>query len=196
MPSCHSTNDIGLEMIRKPDIIEGTVIISDEQTMGRGQRGNAWVSESGQNLMLSLILAPRFLKPSDQFFLNMAISLAVRETVINFLPESNCQVKWPNDVYLNGVKLAGILIDLEGQALEPSHSVIGIGLNVNMPAQAAEKIDQKWTDLQSNTKEVIDRNALSAQLIHHLLKRLQQHQNEGLTTMLDEWHAQQERSES
>jgi BirA family biotin operon repressor/biotin-[acetyl-CoA-carboxylase] ligase len=59
-----------------------------------------------------------------------------------------------------------------------------------MPEQAAQQIDQKWTDLQSHCNGIIDRNTLSAQLIHHLLKRLEQHQNEGLAGMLDEWHAQ------
>lgn len=131
MPSCHSTNDIGLEMIRKHDTMEGTVIISDEQTKGRGQRGNAWISEPGQNLILSLLLAPRFLKPSDQFSLNMAISLAVRQTVINFLPDCNCQVKWPNDVYIGSSKVAGILIESSIRGMSIEAAVIGIGMNVN-----------------------------------------------------------------
>lgn len=131
MPSCHSTNDIGLELARKPDIIEGTVIISDEQTKGRGQRGNTWVSEAGQNLILSLILQPRFLKPSDHFFLNMAVSLAVRATVVDFLPESICQVKWPNDVYVGSSKVAGILIENSVRGNSIDSSVIGIGININ-----------------------------------------------------------------
>ncbi|WP_338027119.1 hypothetical protein [Colwellia maritima] len=82
----------------------------------------------------------------------------------------------------------GILIDLEGHALEPSHSVIGIGLNLSMPVQAALKIDQKWTDLKSHCKNEIDRNDLAAKLIYHLMKRLKQQQNDGLSTMVGEWH--------
>ena len=88
--------------------------------------------------------------------LNLVAALAVSDAIYE-LTNIQVQLKWPNDVYLGGVKLAGILIDLEGQALEPSHSVIGIGLNVNMPAQAAEQIDQKWTDLQSHSKSLINR---------------------------------------
>jgi BirA family biotin operon repressor/biotin-[acetyl-CoA-carboxylase] ligase len=98
------------------------------------------------------------------------------------------QLKWPNDIYLDGVKLAGILIDLEGQALEPSHSVIGIGLNLNMPEISAVEIDQRWTDLQSHCSTKLDRNELSAQLINCLWKRLAQHSEQGLSSMLNEWH--------
>ena len=80
------------------------------------------------------------------------------------------QLKWPNDIYIDGVKLAGILIDLEGQALEPSHSVIGIGLNLNMPAQAADKIDQRWTDLHSHSKIKCKINYLSIFTIRAISK--------------------------
>jgi len=121
--------------------------------------------------------------------LSLVTALAVSDAIYS-LTKIKVQLKWPNDVYLGGVKLAGILIDLEGQALEASHSVIGIGLNLNMPEQAGQQIDQKWTDLQSHSKSKIDRNALCAQLINHLLKRLKQHQNEGLVGMLEEWHGQ------
>jgi len=131
MPSCHSTNDIGLQLIQKTDTIEGTVIISDEQTHGRGQRGNSWISEAGSNLMMSLILKPTFLKPSSHFSLNMVISLAVRATVVDLIPNALCQVKWPNDIYIGKKKIAGILIEntVRGESID--FSVIGVGLNVN-----------------------------------------------------------------
>lgn len=131
MPSCHSTNDIALEMARKSDITEGTVIITDEQLKGRGQRGNEWVTAAGKNITMSIVLKPNFIKASSQFFLNMAISLAVHATVKQYLKSSDNYIKWPNDILVGRKKIAGILIEngLSGRNLE--YSIVGIGLNVN-----------------------------------------------------------------
>lgn len=131
MPSCHSTNDIAMEMVRKSDIQEGTVIITDEQSKGRGQRGNKWLTTPGKNITMSLILKPNFITVTNQYFLNMAISIAVNNTIKNYLDHLKCEIKWPNDVLVNRKKIAGILIEngLTGRNLE--FSIVGIGLNVN-----------------------------------------------------------------
>lgn len=131
MPSCHSTNDIALEMARKSDITEGTVIITDEQLKGRGQRGNEWVTSAGKNITMSIVLKPKFVKASRQFFLNMAISLAVNATVKDFLHSADCSVKWPNDILVGRKKIAGILIENSLSGRNIDYSVVGIGLNVN-----------------------------------------------------------------
>lgn len=176
-------------MRRLPNqLTQGQVCLAEFQSAGRGRRGKQWISPFGSQIYLSMYW---YLDQglSAAMGLSLVAALAVSDAILS-LTGVQVQLKWPNDVYLDGVKLAGILIDLEGQALEPSHSVIGIGLNLNMPEQSAQKIDQKWTDLQSHCTEIIDRNALSAKLIHHLLNRLEQYQNEGLVGMLDEWHMQ------
>lgn len=182
-----STNDYLLRRLPN-QLSQGQVCLAEFQSAGRGRRGRQWVSPFGSQIYLSMYW---YLEQglSAAMGLSLITALAVSDAIYS-LTTIQVQLKWPNDIYLDGVKLAGILIDLDGQALEPCHSIIGIGLNLNMPEHAAEKIDQKWTDLQSHCKGKIDRNALSAQLIHHLLKRLHQHQNEGLNSMLDEWHAQ------
>jgi BirA family biotin operon repressor/biotin-[acetyl-CoA-carboxylase] ligase len=181
-----STNDY--LMRRLPNqLTQGQVCLAEYQSAGRGRRGRQWISPFGSQIYLSMY-----------WYLEQGLSAAMGLSLLSALAVSDAvfaisgvqvQLKWPNDVYIDGVKLAGILIDLEGQALEPSHSVIGIGLNLDMPAEAAEKIDQRWTDLQSHSKTKIDRNELSAQLISCLHARLQQYQSEGLTSMLEEWHA-------
>lgn len=181
-----STNDY--LMRRLPNqITQGQVCLAEYQSAGRGRRGRQWISPFGSQIYLS-----------TYWHLEQGLSAAMGLSLLSALAVSDAvlavsgvqvQLKWPNDVYIDGVKLAGILIDLEGQALEPSHSVIGIGLNLNMPNNEAEKIDQRWTDLQSHSKTKIDRNVLSAQLILCLHARLQQYQKEGLTAMLDEWHS-------
>ncbi len=175
-------------MRRLPNqVSQGQVCLAEYQSAGRGRRGRQWISPFGSQIYLSMYW---YLEQglSAAMGLSLVTALAVSDAIYS-VTNVQVQLKWPNDVYLGGVKLAGILIDLEGQALEPSHSVIGIGLNLAMPQQAAKQIDQKWTDLQSHCESKIDRNALSAQLIHYLLKRLKQHQSNGLSAMLDEWHA-------
>jgi BirA family biotin operon repressor/biotin-[acetyl-CoA-carboxylase] ligase len=181
-----STNDY--LMRRLPNQLSpGQVCLAEYQSAGRGRRGRQWISPFGSQIYLSMYW---YLEQglSGAMGLSLVTALAVSDAV-----KAHCnvqvQLKWPNDIYLEGVKLAGILIDLEGQALEPSHCVIGIGLNLHMPAEAGKLIEQKWTDLQSHSKVQIDRNVLSAQLISYLHQRLHQHQQVGLSSMLEEWHA-------
>ena len=130
LTDCHSTNDEALERLRKREVAEGTVVITDNQTKGKGQRGNQWFSEKGKNLTFSLILQPRFLVPSDQFFLNIAVSLAIMDFFLEY--NQDVRIKWPNDiVHIFDGKLGGILIEnsITQSALESS--IIGIGLNIN-----------------------------------------------------------------
>jgi len=181
-----STNDY--LMRRLPNQLSyGQVCLAEYQSSGRGRRGREWVSPFGSQIYLSMYW---YLEDglSAAMGLSLLSALAVSDAV-NAVSGVQVQLKWPNDVYIEGVKLAGILIDLEGQALEPSHSVIGIGINVDMPTEIAERIDQRWTDLQSHCDIQIDRNVLSAQLISCLYDRLHQYKNEGLSAMLDEWHS-------
>jgi BirA family biotin operon repressor/biotin-[acetyl-CoA-carboxylase] ligase len=180
-----STNDY--LMRRLPNqVTTGQVCLAEYQSAGRGRRGRQWISPFGSQIYLSMY-----------WYLEQGLSAAMGLSLVTALAVSDAvkvhsgvqvQLKWPNDIYLDGVKLAGILIDLEGQALEPSHCVIGIGLNLLMPEASGKLIEQKWTDLQSHSEVKIDRNGLSAELIIALRKRLKQHQQVGLTPMLDEWH--------
>jgi BirA family biotin operon repressor/biotin-[acetyl-CoA-carboxylase] ligase len=121
--------------------------------------------------------------------LSTVAALAVSDA-IKKLYNIEVQLKWPNDIYLKGVKLAGILIDLEGQALEPCHCVIGLGINLQMPRESAKQVDQPWTDLSEHTCVDIDRNQLVAELINCLTRRLQCHQVNGLHNMVIEWQQQ------
>lgn len=120
-----STNDAA----RDPRYVHGDVIVARRQTAGRGQRGNGWCSEPGMNLTLSAILEPAFLPAEDQFLLSEAVSLAVADTLAQY--GIAAQVKWPNDIYVGGRKIAGILIENDAAGSRLSRSIVGIGLNVN-----------------------------------------------------------------
>ena len=108
---------------------EDILITTDFQTAGRGQRGNSWESEQGKNLLFSLIIHPQDIPASQQFILCQHISLALCEVLRNYT--NNISIKWPNDIYWDNKKIAGILIehDIEGGYL--ARTIIGIGLNVN-----------------------------------------------------------------
>jgi BirA family transcriptional regulator, biotin operon repressor / biotin---[acetyl-CoA-carboxylase] ligase len=130
LPECHSTNDKALELIRNGSAKEGSIVICAHQTQGRGQRGNSWEAQSGQNLTFSLVLQPVFLDVTEQFFLNMMVSNSIRKMVQEYLPE--IKVKWPNDLVVPGNgKIGGILIENILSSGTWEFSVVGIGLNVN-----------------------------------------------------------------
>lgn len=131
MPECHSTNDEALQRIRTGKPAEGTVIITDNQTKGRGQRSNVWVTSPGVNLTFSIILLPTFLQAKDQFNLNMAIALGIADFVHNLIPEKVVRVKWPNDILIENKKVCGVLIENQLSGHRIQYSVVGIGLNVN-----------------------------------------------------------------
>ena len=136
-----STNTLASELIRKSKPQEGTVIYTNYQSQGKGQMGNRWESEDGKNLLFTIVLYPEMILPGKQFLISMAISLGI----CGFLEGEvqNCSIKWPNDIYVNGKKIAGILIEnsISGNIIRSS--IAGIGLNVNQvsfPAFSPEPV--------------------------------------------------------
>lgn len=130
VPQCHSTNTLATELSQKAETPEGTLIITNHQMAGRGQRGSSWEAAPGENLTFSLILKPTFLQAQNQFQLNQAFSLGVLDYVKGRLI-GDIKVKWPNDVMVNGIKVCGILFENQISGNELRHSIVGIGLNVN-----------------------------------------------------------------
>ena len=124
-----STNDYALELLRKHQLNEGTVIVANEQTAGRGQREGYWESEPGGNLTFSIVFFPGFLNAGNQFLLSKAVSVAIADFLS--LHIDNVKVKWPNDIYVGDAKIGGMLIEnsLRGQNIH--YSVVGVGLNIN-----------------------------------------------------------------
>lgn len=130
VPQCHSTNTLAIELSQKAGTAEGSLIITDHQTAGRGQRGNSWEAAQGENLTFSLILKPDFLQAQNQFQLNQAFSLGIVDYVKDRL-QYEVKVKWPNDVLVNGKKVCGILFENQVSGNELRLAIVGIGLNIN-----------------------------------------------------------------
>lgn len=128
-----STNSYAMEMLRNVNMIDGTVIHTDNQTKGRGQRGAVWHSEIGANVTASIVLKLQFLNAEKAFYLSKISALAVYDVMTEILPGSqyDIKIKWPNDILVNKKKIAGILIENTYQNSAIAYSVIGVGLNVN-----------------------------------------------------------------
>lgn len=124
-----STNDYAMELAKRESVPDFTTICTDFQTKGRGQVGNFWESNMGENLLFSVIVHPREIALKEQFILSQCVSLSVRDVVALFC--SNVTVKWPNDIYVGNNKIAGILIENQLSQKHIEFSIIGIGLNVN-----------------------------------------------------------------
>ncbi len=176
-------------MRRLPNnVCHGQVCVSEFQSMGRGRRGKQWISPFGSHLYLSM-----YWRLEQGLSAAMGISLVVGIAVSDVLKQDygvDVQLKWPNDIYVNGLKLAGILVELEGQSIGPGNCVIGLGLNIAMPVESGKQIDQPWTDIEQQLGRKIDRNELASKLIANIGKRLEQHNQYGLAPMLDDWQRQ------
>lgn len=130
LPHCHSTNDVASGLSRKGSFTDGTVVVTDYQSAGRGQRGTAWEGEPGKNLMMSLLLDTSFLPPVRQFDLSIASALGVW-AALKSVGLTKARIKWPNDLYAGSRKTGGILIEniLGNSGLKAS--VVGIGINIH-----------------------------------------------------------------
>ncbi|MBN8695695.1 MAG: biotin--[acetyl-CoA-carboxylase] ligase [Bacteroidetes bacterium] len=149
LKSVDSTNSYASELLRQISLPDGTLFYTFDQQNGRGQRGNSWESEPSKNVALSYILHAKFLAPNKQFLLTKTVSLAVADVMTDTLKKEGIQadvkIKWPNDIYVNGNKIAGILIEniLKDNTIQ--HSIIGIGININ---QTEFKTTSKATSLK------------------------------------------------
>lgn len=129
VPECHSTNTLLAELLQRQKLPEGTAVVTANQTAGRGQRGNTWITEPGKNLTVSFLLLPTFAEAIRAFEITQMATLAVLDTVGEYI--AGARVKWPNDILWKSRKMAGILIENQVQGDFLSQSIVGIGLNVN-----------------------------------------------------------------
>jgi BirA family transcriptional regulator, biotin operon repressor / biotin---[acetyl-CoA-carboxylase] ligase len=157
---CGSTNTVAMELLATSTPLEETVVITDQQYQGKGQRGATWLSEPYKNLTFSLILYPTFLPLQQSFMLNVMTTLAIHQVIAIYAP-SGLTIKWPNDIYYQNKKLSGILIENTVNQGQLKASVIGIGLNVNQENFALSTA----TSLSLICKQQFDLTTLLNQLL-------------------------------
>lgn len=155
------------------------------QTAGRGRRGRTWVSHLGASLTFSLLW--RFDCGAAAL---SGLSLAIGVALIRALRElgmQSPQLKWPNDVLVNNKKLAGILIDLQGDMDGPSAAVIGVGINVDLPEHVLHSIDQAAIDIRHTSMHHIDQSDLLGTVLKHFASVLRHFEASGFVGLRDEW---------
>jgi len=165
----------------------GTVCIAEAQHAGRGRHDRRWVSPFAANLYLSLLW--RSLSGVVGLGgLSLVTGIAVVRSLASF-GVTAAGLKWPNDILVDGAKLAGILVDVTGESTGPCAVIIGVGVNVAMPATGAAAIDQRWTDLCTLTGQAhCSRNLLAASVLDHVLAAIQEFEHYGMDPFMDEWH--------
>ncbi|MES2580661.1 MAG: biotin--[acetyl-CoA-carboxylase] ligase [Pseudomonadota bacterium] len=183
-------------LMQQKNVPHATCVAAHIQTNGKGRRGRTWVSQLGASLTFSLVW--RFQCGAAALSgLSLAVGVALMRTLVS-LGINQAQLKWPNDVLVldenqQGKKLAGILIELQGDLDGPSTAVIGIGINLNLPKTVLESIDQPTTDLNKVTSlnkansHPINQNVLLGTLLKHLVGVLSSFEQLGFVGLRDEW---------
>ncbi len=182
LPVIDSTNQYLLDRIGT--LQSGDACVAEYQQAGRGRRGRKWFSPFGANLYLSMYWRLEQ-GPAAAIGLSLVIGIVMAE-VLRDLGASQVRVKWPNDLYLQDRKLAGILVELTGKTGDAAQIVIGAGINLAMRKVESDVINQGWINLQE-AGIAIDRNTLAARLINELRAALELFEQEGLTPYLSRW---------
>lgn len=156
LESVDSTNDFAKSKIEEFSVKKNFVIVAKEQTNGRGQRGNLWFSEKGKNITCSIAIFFDSFLIENQFYISKVVSISIINALSFF--KSGFEIKWPNDIYFEKKKIAGILIENSISGKNLNYSIIGIGLNVNQ--EIFENDLEKATSLKNIISKNIDPNFL------------------------------------
>lgn len=184
IPIIDSTNQYLLDRVN--ELESGSVCIAEYQAKGRGRRGREWVSPFGSNLYMSM-----FWRLDAGMAAAMGLSLVVGVAIVEALEKlglNGVKLKWPNDLYYQDRKLAGILVEMSGQAGGAANLVIGMGMNLMMSDQT-EGITQPWASLtEVADKEHIDRNQLAITMINTLNSALSDYEIYGMSGFVERWN--------
>ena len=182
---CYETTDSTMDVAQRLAAAgepEGSVVVAEAQGKGRGRMGRTWISPKGKGIYLSVILRPDLQLmeiPKITLVAAVAVAQAV-EAATGLKPE----IKWPNDLLIGGKKIAGILTELNAELNRVNTVVVGIGLNVNTPA---DKLPAQGTSLAEELGAKVDRLELARALLTHLDRSYAQFLQEGLAPILEDW---------
>ncbi len=160
----NSTNDLLLKWAENISTPNGSIIWALSQYKGKGQHGNRWESNAGENLTFSMLIRHDSMSVMEQFIFNKAISVALLKSLHVISP--NFKIKWPNDIYLNGKKIAGVLIENSIKGKYIDYSVIGIGINVNQ--RKFPKSLENAGSIITETGVEVDLENLLYQIVNHI----------------------------
>lgn len=178
-----STDSTNAALLREPPPVDGVhVLLAEQQTAGRGRHGRSWHSPLAANLYLSV--SRRFSGGLARLGgLGLVAGVATAHA-LQSLGVDQVRLKWPNDLVVADRKLGGLLVEGSGQAAGSARAVVGLGLNVRMPAGHGEAIGQPWIDLAQVLPDLPERNGLAAVVLAHLLPAMDRFDREGLSPFL------------
>ncbi len=161
----NSTNSFLKELSQSSSINEVTVVVANNQTSGRGQMNNSWISEPFKNLTFSILTPLKKLKIEHQVYLNFAVSLAIHDTLLAYDVPNLC-IKWPNDIMSDKKKICGVLIENTFSHSRIKNTIVGIGLNVNQ-----EKFHKKLFNA-SSLKNILKKNIALEPLMNTIVEKI------------------------
>ncbi|MFT5131982.1 MAG: BirA family biotin operon repressor/biotin-[acetyl-CoA-carboxylase] ligase [Gammaproteobacteria bacterium] len=184
IPVLNSTNQHLYDLLQEGSI-HGLVVMAEYQKQGKGRRGNDWLSPYASGLCLSL--GWHFHStPASYTALSLATGVAVCRSLLR-MGVSEAGLKWPNDIMSKGKKLGGILLESRSETAGCSDVVIGIGININLADKTLSTITQPVTDVNRIAGQSISRNVLSGILVDELLIMLEDYQNSGFSSCIEQW---------
>lgn len=184
LPDVDSTNSHLLSLINR-DNFHAHAVLAEYQTAGRGRRGSQWLSPYAAGICLSF--GWYYTEPVDSISL---VSLATGVAVMHALHHAgitDAGLKWPNDIHWRGRKLGGILVEMRMESAGPCNTVVGIGINYSLPANAAQQIDQPWVDVATIKNPPPSRNRLAAWLVAELAAVLAKLETHRAGDIIDAW---------
>ncbi len=185
LKSTTSTNDY---LKTQPQSNTTKICLAEQQTQGKGRLGKNWHSPFGKNIYLSCRTIIQ--KNLNQLHgLSQILALACKTTLAHYRLPQQPMVKWPNDVFYQGKKIAGDLIEIVQQTATTTELIIGIGININMLPEDDLSISQPWVSLTQILNQTIDRNQFAIILLKNLFHYLQRFENEDFIAFISEWLA-------
>jgi BirA family biotin operon repressor/biotin-[acetyl-CoA-carboxylase] ligase len=167
---------------------DGTVVIADEQTGGRGRFDRTWLSPAGKNILMSVVLRPR-IDLGRVFQLTMIASLGVTHAVKS-VTGIEALIKWPNDVYIRGKKVCGILTEISTSGVLLSYAVVGIGVNVNAHPELDDPRAVPATSIAREAGKEISRSEIILRLVEEMDRRYRMLTEGAASSILDDWNRQ------
>jgi BirA family biotin operon repressor/biotin-[acetyl-CoA-carboxylase] ligase len=185
--SLESTNTFAMELARR-GAPEGTLVLADSQTVGRGRMGRRWVSPPAKSLLFSLILRPS-LPAQSAAQTTLLMSLAVAN-VLREKAGVDAEIKWPNDVLIRGKKVCGILVEMEGALDRLDFLVAGLGINVNQDDRDwPAELEPAAVSLRQETGRILDRAELLKELMNESERLYGRLLRGEFSALLQEWQA-------
>jgi BirA family biotin operon repressor/biotin-[acetyl-CoA-carboxylase] ligase len=182
-----STNDV-VEKLARDGVKEGVVVFAESQSRGRGRLGRRWVSPPGVGLWFSVLLRPG-VTPREATRLTVVSAIALRRAVA-MQTTLKPQIKWPNDLLVNGRKAAGILTELSAELDQVKHMILGIGVDVNLEADAfPPELRKTATSLKAELGQAVSRSELAVSILRELDQDYARLKAGGFAALADEWEA-------